>query len=126
LAASPHGFIIKSINVEGSPIASPQEQFSPTATPVTPMYIQQATPTSVEPDNRSRSRYRGGGGGGAASLGGIEYRGIQPNQPTYVQPMMQAPAIGTAARSGGLPTVLDERQLKVTMNLVLVKLLPAK
>jgi len=33
---------------------------------------------------------------------------------------------GPAPAKGGLPTVLDEKQLKLTANLILIKLLPSK
>jgi hypothetical protein len=92
-----------------------------------------AVPTEGDAQQRMMQRYgigggRGGsryGGGGAAGLGGIEYRGIQPQQPVY-QPPVQPTGVTTPVKSGPLPTVLDERQLKVTINLILVKLLPPK
>jgi hypothetical protein len=38
-------------------------------------------------------------------------------QPAYV-----APAVAALKSKGGLPTVLDEKQLKITLALVIVKL----
>lgn len=154
-ASSPHAMLIKTINVEGSPISRAQEQpFLPAGT-VFPSYQYQnryqptrpqlpvGAPTGeAEAQARMRARYGLGGsrgvgryGGAAPGAGvGIQYRGIQPQQPqTYVQqPTTYTPygaartAARTAATTGGLPTVLDEHQLKVTINLLLVKLLPPK
>ena len=58
----------------------------------------------------------------AQNLGGIEARGL-PTQPTYQQPIVMAAA---APVRTGPTTVLDEKLLKVTLNLAVVKLLPAK
>ncbi len=67
-----------------------------------------------------------GGGGIGVPLRGLGEPGAMPAAPR--QPVGQpyyAPSAVTAARPGGLQTVLDERQLKVTMNLVVVKLIPS-
>jgi hypothetical protein len=74
------------------------------------------------------SRY--GGGGGAADLGGIPLRPLQPGgqtaYPAYQTPQPQPGVASAAAASTALAPALDERQLKVTMYLIVVKLLPPK
>jgi hypothetical protein len=68
----------------------------------------------------------------SASSGSVVAGGFEPN--TYQNPPLQpaaappTPAAFTPASSprGGLPTVLDEKQLKVTLMLNVVKLLPPK
>ena len=142
-ANSSNGYILKTINVEPAPITAE----APAATP----FAQYATPQVVVPVQPNESvaamyarRYgiSGGGaaqsygdrygGGGAASLGGIPYRPLQPGgQPTYAPPQPQPAAqLGAAAPGATTSTALapafDERQLKVTINLIVVKLLPAK
>lgn len=140
-ASSPHAILVKTINVEGAPITAAQEQ------PLIPGAVQYVQPQYVAPSTqggeaeaqaRMMSRYgigrgtgRYGGAPGAAPGGagvGVQYRGLQPQQPqAYVAPApYAAAATPTPPKTGGLPTVLDERQLKVTANLLLVKLLPPK
>ncbi len=75
---------------------------------------------------RMMQRYglSGRGGEGAAGQGGIQYRplGSAPTQPAYVPTAPGQPAVG----KGGLQTVLDEKQLKITINFILLKLVPEK
>ncbi len=135
-ASSPRGFIVKTINVEPAPPAAATEQPLIPAVYGTPQ-PQYVPPTSAEnPDMAARlaARYglggRGGGryGPGGPGLGGVgvPYRGPAAPAQTYApQPTYPQPA-ATGPKSGGLPTVLDEKQLKVTLNLVVVKLLPPK
>jgi hypothetical protein len=145
-ANSSNGYIIKTINVEPAPITAE----APAGIPV----VQYAAPVPVTPPpNESVAamyarRYgitmgAGGGaspvdrygGGGAANLGGIPYRPLQPGgqtaYPAYAPPPPQPlqPGATTPAASGStaLTPAFDERQLKVTINLIVVKLLlPAK
>jgi hypothetical protein len=147
LASSPHAMMIKTINVEGAPITQGQEQPGygmPVGVQYTqPQYVPQPTSSGMggEADAQARMAARYGlggagrgmgryGGAGPANMGGIAYRGIQPQQPqTYVPPAVPYGAVApatTSPKTGGLPTVLDERQLKVTVNLLLIKLLPPK
>jgi hypothetical protein len=48
---------------------------------------------------------------------------MAPVAPAYVAPAVPA---GAGSTKGGLPTVLDERPLKITLTLNVVKLLPSK
>jgi len=147
-ASSPHAIMIKTINVEGAPISQVQEQpvyGAPVGVQYMPQYVA-PPPTPVggmggEADGRARMMQRYGlsgaggmgryGGGGAASVAGsVPYRGLPAQQPPpYIAPAVPygtATPAATAPKPGGLPTVLDERQLKVTINLLLIKLLPPK
>ena len=136
LAASPAALLVKTINVEVAPAP-------PTPEPTTPAFVNPGqyvtTPTpQVSPEmedamaranaqaamaRRYGSIMRGGGGSDSASLGGIPYREgpATPATPAYFPPPSP-----TGPAKGGLPTVLDEKQLKLTMNLILVKPLPSK
>lgn len=129
-AGSPHAFIIKTINVEGAPIVQPQPDQNPVV-PVQPVYIQpqpMAQPNAANDAAAQAARFasRYGinryGAGGAGPAGGVPYRSA-PVQPVYVP---QPTTASASSRSSVLPTVLDERQLKVTINLALVKLLTPK
>lgn len=62
------------------------------------------------------SRYGMGAGRGAP-------RPVPRPAPVYAQP---APSAAPSANKGGLPLVLDEKQLKVTLMLNVVKLVPSK
>jgi hypothetical protein len=87
-ANSPHGFIIKTVNVET--------------------------------------------GGAAAGVGDQAAGGYPPGYPPGYYPgnrpeMMATPApVAQTTLRGGVPVLLDEKQLKVTMIVTLVKLLPRK
>jgi hypothetical protein len=69
-----------------------------------------------DPEASFAARYGLPGGRG-------EGRPMPPPRPVYAQPA--APAAAAASR-GGLPPALDEKQLKVTLTLCAVKLLPSK
>jgi hypothetical protein len=134
-ASSPHGFLVKTLNVELAPAVAPAET-SP-ITIQTPVFIQQPNPMAEEMSRSQseaaanaafRSRYGLGGGGGGAGQGGIAYRGIGGQAappPVYAPPVAGQPG-GASAGKGGLPTVLDEKLLKITLNFYLVKPLPSK
>jgi hypothetical protein len=132
MASSHYSLLAKTINVELAPaVAAPE--------PTTPGYI--ASPVMVQPNpmreemvSRQQqeasaaaafaSRY--GVGGGAQNLGGIAARSRPvPSQPTYVAPTVSQPG-GASSSKGGLPTVLDEKLLKITLELYIVKPLPSK
>jgi hypothetical protein len=128
LASSPHALLVKTINVELAPVVAAPEPVAPITMPTV---IMQPNPMAEE-FNRAqreadaqaafRSRY---GLGGGQSLGGIAYRGLgSPTQPVFGTPVPTQPG-ATPAGKGGLPTVLDEKLLKITLNLYLVKPLPS-
>jgi hypothetical protein len=127
MAASPHALLVKTLNVELAPAPPPQEPTAPIV--MAPVMVQQ-NPMAEEMSRQQqeaaanasfRARYGFGGGQGQ---GGVAYRGLgaQPAPP---------PVFGTPAATGisptgkgGLPTVLDEKLLKITLNLYIVKPLP--
>lgn len=86
------------------------------------------------PGGGTQSRYGtlgGGALGGGAAAGGVT-RG--PEAPTMAPPGVRPPVAGygggaftppARTAGGALPTVLDEKQLKVTMKLLVVKLNPS-
>jgi len=129
-AASPHGFVVKTINVDPAPAPPPSEA----APVVTTTYMIQPAATQNNPameaamaQQRMMNRYGLGRGEGGGAGGGIGYRGLgsTPVAPAYAPPAPGAPGAGPGSK-GGLQTVLDEKQLKVTINLILFKLLPEK
>src|SRR5262249_27641392 len=133
LAAAPSGLTVKTLNVEVAP-APPTPEPSTTPAPINPIYVTPTTPSpsSAEMEdaiNRANAAAafarRYGIRGGGQDLGGIPLReGVAP-RPTYVPPT-GLPAPAPAPNRGGLPTVLDEKQLKLTVNLIVLKLLPPK
>ncbi len=130
LANSAHTILVKTINVELAPVVAAPEQ--PVVTPAyaTPM-IPQVNPMQEEMMSRQQreaqsqaafaARY--GLGGGQQNLGGITYRGLGGTPPpqVYAPPPTGVPA---QPKPGGLQTVLDEKLLKITLDLYLVKPLP--
>lgn len=146
-ASSSNGIIVKTINVEPAPAtaeapaATPfaQYQYTPTvvATPVprdestAAMYARRY---GITPGGGGGQSYgdRYGGAGGGANLGGIPLRPLQPAgqpaYPAYTAPQPQPGLAGAAATatSSALTAAFDEKQLKVTLYLIVVKLLPAK
>ena len=114
-ASSPCGMIIvKTINVESAPAAAPSEALAP---PVASPIYAPPPPRAVEPprtpDGAFRDRY---------GLGGRDRLRPTPQPAQVYQPPPAAPA----ANKGGLPLALDEKQLKVTLMLNVVKLVPPK
>jgi hypothetical protein len=132
-ASSPHAFLVKTINIELAPAVAAPEPSSMITMPTTIM-VPQANPMQEEMSRAQREaqsqaamRARYGNMGGGQSLGGVSYRGLggesAPPPPMY-SPQAGQPA--SAASKGGLPTVLDEKLLKITLNFYIVKPLPAK
>src|SRR5207249_11572192 len=115
-ANSPLGLLIKTINVE--PAAAVEVTPDTTTAAPVPMPIPVAAQPAPEQPTRSkadvermfRQRY------------GLDRRGPTP-PPTPPPPVYAQPA---PVAKAGLQTVLDERQLAVTLSLNVVKLLPAK
>jgi hypothetical protein len=111
-ANSPHGILIKTVNVEPAPLSETTTTDVVTPAP-TPIYTPLPTPEvptkgrSAE-EARFRSRY------------GLDGRRQSPLAP---QPVPQV-VVPTAPAKGGLQTVVDEKQIAVTLALNVVKLLP--
>jgi hypothetical protein len=131
LASSPHALLVKTVNVELAPAPPPQEP-TPVAV-MAPMMVQQANPMAEEYARQQREadanaafRSRYGLGGAGQSLGGIAYRGLggQPaQQQVFASPAPGQPGV-TPTGKGGLPTVLDEKLLKITLNIYVLKPVP--
>jgi len=123
-ASSPCGLmIVKTINVESAPAAPANEQTAAPVFSAAPIYNNPAPPPPrrgaegpVSAEAAFASRYGMGPGRGAP-------RPAPRPAPVYAQP---APSAAPSANKGGLPLVLDERQLKVTLMLNVVKLVPSK
>jgi hypothetical protein len=115
-ANSPYGLIVKTINVEPAAAAATTEQ---PGVPVIPTYVPPPQPTYRPPptlpgvDPRAARYGLRPGGRGAPP---------PPPQPVMPQPVYNPGPVVPAASKGGLPTALDEKQLKVTLALVVVKL----
>jgi hypothetical protein len=114
-SSSPFGFVVRSMNVEPAPVTIQPEV---TAAPVfTPIYVPQPTQPVPQPQARQseeaafRQRY-----------------GLGPKGPTTVFTPTPAPQVYAPAAPARptLQTVLNERQLKVTMTIIVIKLLPTK
>ncbi len=138
-AGTSNGFIIKTINVEPAPAAeaSAATPYAQYAAPQVPRYSESRVPRyGTDPSiarygggGRDSAVSRYGGGGGGANLGGIPYRPLEPQAQAYTPPPVYptyTPQPGAPSARGVMPTALDEKELKVSMALVLVKLLPAK
>jgi hypothetical protein len=149
-AASPFAILVKTMNVEPGPALGTMDAtgagslaYGPS--PVNPMMARAVNAENPQAaaayarrygvgggggggEGVAASRYGGEGRGGPASMGGVPLRDLsQPAPPPIYapQPGFAPPPVSAASR-GGLPTVLDEKQLKVTMAIYLVKLLPGK
>ena len=130
LASSPHAFLVKTINVELAPALPTPEPTQPIA--LQTIMVPQVNPAAEEMSRAQREaasaaafRSRYGVGGGQSTLGGIQYRGLGDStpSPTYVSPTPGLPGAAPTAK-GGLPTVLDEKLLKITLSIYIVKPLP--
>lgn len=134
-ANSRHGLLVKTINVEPAPEAAPADPFA-APLPVSPGFIPPPVvppggdPEGVAAQSAFMRRYgiRGGGRGGpegVANRGGIPLR-MPGTPPPYTPPppVYGAQPTQTAPGKGGLPTVLDEKLLKVTLAVEVIKLFP--
>ena len=110
-ATSPYGIMVQSINVEQA-TAVTLDASAPNF-PAQPMAAPQAPPIELPPSM-------------AARYGRPGQRPTPGAAPALAAPPGGMPAAATSAGRGGLPTVLDEKLLKVTLTLQVVKLLPPK
>jgi hypothetical protein len=120
-SSSPYGLIVKTINVEVAGTLPTEVGATPTPQPVpTPTYVQPTPQSTVSAEAMERARYgldRYGGNRGYGE-GGSKFPGFTPQpQPQYVAPA------AAPKKEGGLPVVVDEKQLKVTLQLVAVKMI---
>jgi hypothetical protein len=113
-ASSPNGLIVKTINVEVAGTVATEMTSTPQPTAPTPVYVPPPPTPSAEAMERARYGMDMRGPGSRYGEGG-------PKFPTYQQPQYAAPAAPKGG--GGLPVVVDEKQLKVTLQLVAVKLI---
>jgi hypothetical protein len=112
LAASPHGLLVKSINVEPAPASTVSE------TTAAPIYYYPPQPGAVPPQRDQEQAFRSRYGLAGRDRYGP---GAAPRMP--VAPA--APVAAPVARPT-VQTLVKERQLKVTMLIQVVKLLPSK
>src|SRR5437867_20884 len=119
-AASPHGLLVKALNVEAAPAVA-----ATTPEPTVAFIPQPPQPTYTPPPSAPSA------GESAAQADAFRRRyGLGPGGPSPPPPPQPvAPVFAPAApavRSGALPIVLDEKQLKVTLMLNVVKLVAPK
>ena len=118
-SASPHRLVVKSINVEPAPALPVADVTTPAPIYVPPVAVTPSpTPGGGRPGEGGvspafRERYGLGAGGKFSAPAPA------PVAPVYAQP-------GAVAASTALKTVLNEKQLKVTLLVQVVKLLPKK
>ncbi|MBP9900772.1 MAG: Amuc_1100 family pilus-like protein [Verrucomicrobiota bacterium] len=112
LAASPHGLLVKSINVEPAAVTVMSENVD---APAAPVYYAAppVAPSQMNQDLAFSRRY---------GIGGKD-RPTRPAGPVATAPPM---AVAAPAARPAVQTLVKERQLKVVMLLQVVKLLPEK
>ena len=120
-AGASKGIIVKSVNVEPSADVYDPSQIVAQSSGG-PIYIQ--PPVIPAPGYPGQRRSGEEGGEGASRRAFAERYGIGPRGPTTPQPQQPVYAQPTAPVATGPRTVLDEKQLRVTMLLNVVKLLP--
>jgi hypothetical protein len=129
--SSPYGLIVKTLVVEPTTTtaeegAQPVVMQPTVVAPIQP--VPQPNPYASAAADRAAMERRYGpmrGSGGEGGPGrGYPQPGGYPNP--YTPPATPAPVAPTTTSRSGLSTVLDEKQLKVTITLDVVKLTPAK
>jgi hypothetical protein len=121
-ARSPYGLLVKAINSEPAPASA-------TDVAVAPVYYQ---PVAVAPPAYVRPRGEEGGRpggafaaryGGAGGAGGYRspYAAAAPVAAPVAQPLAVSPG-----SKGGLQVFLKEKELRITMLIHVVKLLPSQ
>jgi hypothetical protein len=119
-AKSPYGLLVQFINIEVSAPTTPE--VTAASTPAPPVYVPPPVAPNVAQDQAFRSRYGIGEGDSMRSrYGASKFPGPAP-APAQPQPQPVYP-VATAPAKTGLPTVIDEKQLKVTIVLNIVKLI---
>ncbi|HOX58352.1 MAG TPA: Amuc_1100 family pilus-like protein [Candidatus Paceibacterota bacterium] len=125
-ASSPCGLVVKTINVEPAPAAIPAAAAydQPFAAAPMPAPVPAYTPPPRPAPSQAAE-------GPAVDTFAARY-GMRapaprpaPVRPAYTPPVYTPQAAAPASR-GGLPTALDEKQLKVTLMVYVVKLVPSK
>ena len=121
-ANSPYALIVKTINVQPAPAgaAGDPSTAAPATMPVTvyqtvtqPAYTPPPAPMSAE----------GGRGSPDAAFASRYGSGSRPAPPSAPVPQTVYRTVVAAPQSkGGLPTVLNEKQLKITLTIVVVKM----
>jgi hypothetical protein len=117
-AASPYALLVRTLNVEP---AAGSTSTSPTDTPAeAPMPVFSPFPGGPQTIGERQAFMRRYG------INPSSRRGAEG--PAAYMPQAQAapPPVATAVRPGGLQPVLDEKLLRVTLNLRVIKLLPSK
>jgi hypothetical protein len=112
-ASSPYGILVQSINVDQAQAESLAMGMSAPGM-VAPQQQIYVPPPPPPPARSAEDAF-------AARYG---RRGPSAPAPAYTAPAVTA--VAGPANKGGLQTVLDEKLLKVTLNLQVVKLLPSK
>ncbi len=126
-AQSPYGLIVKAVNVEPAPAGVSTD--TPYAQPI---YVQPYAQPTAQPqrplgeETMMRNRY--GVGGGRYSPTPTPTPNPYAVNPYAANPYAQYPGgvPPTAAARGGLQTLLKEKELKVTLLVHVVKLLPTQ
>jgi hypothetical protein len=122
-ASSPYGLVVKAINVEPATTTL----MDAAATPYAPAaYAPAAAPAGYPPAGYAPQRMPGRMGEEGAGVPNRYGGGASPYGNPYAaaQPAAQPAAYATAAAKPGLQTFLKEKQLKVTLLLHVIKLLP--
>ena len=123
---SPSGLVVKTINVEAAPAVAASEQAPMPVTVIMPpanTAPAYTPPPRAEAPNSAAAAFASRYGIGPGSRYNPRPAPQAPPPQVYVQP---APGAAQPASKGGLPLVLDEKQLKVTLMLNVVKLVPSK
>jgi hypothetical protein len=116
--SSPSCLVVKTINVESAPAAPAVEQVAaPVYTTTTPAYTP--PPPRAEAPRSAEASF-------AARYGLAPGRAAPRPTPQPLPQVYAQPSAAPPASKGGLPLVLDEKQLKVTLMLNVVKLAPSK
>jgi hypothetical protein len=117
-ASSPYGFDVKAVNIEPAPQTVGMDQYGGT-----PVAMPVAVPVQPQPmggeGEAMRSRY------GRGEDAFRSRYGIRPTTPTPMPMPLPLPGAAAPARTG-LQTVLVEKQLKVTLLIHVVRLLPQR